>query len=256
MSLRNSPRHAAFTWVEMLVVIVCAMLLLVFVVLPKLAKAKGGKSLRINCVNNLKNIGLAYRIVATDNDNCLPWEFPATNLPAALPTNYATFPGIPLLPSQGVAANFALQSNELSSLRILVCPEDRKRATVKTNSWAHLMAPAQMTTRDRMVSYFIGTSAREELPQSILSGDRNLAGGPFGPDTNTPPAQVALRVPLTTGRASFNATVYTPDIHRQAGNLLLGDGSVQQVSSGRLREVFRDAKTGSQSDFTFLFPAR
>jgi hypothetical protein len=256
MRLRNSSRHAAFTWVEMLVVIVCALLLLVFGLLPKLAKGTGGKPRRIYCVNNLKNIGLAYRIVATDNDNCLPWELPATNLPVALPTNYATFPGIPLLPSQGVAANFALLSNVLSSPKILVCAEDRKRASVNTNSFAYLMAPAQMANRDRMVSYFIGTSAREELPQSILSGDRNLAGGPFGPDTNTPPAQVALRVPLTTGRASFTGTVYTPDIHRQAGNLLHGDGSVQQVSSGRLPEALWDAKTASQSDLTFLVPAR
>jgi type II secretory pathway pseudopilin PulG len=255
MRLRNSPRHAAFTWVEMLAAIVCIVVLLVGMILPAMTKGRG-KNSRINCVNNLKNIGLAYRIVATDNGNCLPWEYTATNRPAALPTNYATFPGIPLPPSQGVAANFALLSNELSSLKLVICSEDRKRAPVKTNSFAYLMAPAQMTTRDRMVSYFIGTSAREELPQSILSGDRNLAGGPFGPDTNTPPSQVALRVPLTTGRASFNATVYTPDIHRQAGNLLLGDGSVQQVSSGRLREVLWDAKTGSQSDFTFLFPAR
>lgn len=255
MRLRDSPRHAAFTWVEMLVVIVCVVVLLVGMILPAMTKGRG-KNSRINCVNNLKNIGLACRIVATDNGNCLPWEFTATNRPAALPTNYATFPGSPLPPSQGVAANFAVLSNELSSLSILVCPQDRKRAPVKTNSWAHLMAPAQMTTRDRMVSYFIGTSAREDLPQSILSGDRNMAGGPFGPDTNTPPSQVALRVPLTTGRASFNATVYTPDIHRQAGNLLLGDGSVQQVSSGRLNEQLWDAKTTSQSDLTFLFPAR
>lgn len=254
MRLRNSPRHAAFTWVEMLVVIVCIVVLLVGMILP--AMEGRGRNPRINCVNNLKNIWLARRIVATDNGNCLPWEYTATNRPAALPTNYATFPGIPLLPSQGVAANFALLSNELSSLKLVICSEDRKRAPVKTNSFAYLMAPAQMANRDRMVSYFIGTSAREDLPQSILGGDRNLAGGPFGPDTNTPPSQVALRVPLTTSRASFNATVYTPDIHRQAGNLLLGDGSVQQVSSGRLKEQLWDAKTASQSDLTLLFPAR
>jgi prepilin-type processing-associated H-X9-DG protein len=46
---------------------------------------------------------------------------------------------------------------------------------------------------------------------------------------------------------------YTDRIHQNAGNLLLGDGSVQQVSSGRAREQVRDSLQAS-GDSELLFP--
>ena len=252
----GTGREAAFTSTELTVVIVCLAVVAFFVLLPARPTGKA-KSSRINCVNNLKNVGLAWRIYATDNEDSYPWLRAHTNRPACLTTNFATIPGTTLLPSQGVAAIFALVTNELSTPKILQCPSDTTRVRLKTNSFAFLMAPAQAPVRDRAISYFIGLSAMEEAPQSILGGDRNLAGGPFSADTNTPPSQVALRISnaTATNLAGMNSAVWTKDIHQQAGNLLLGDGSVQQVTSGRMREQFRDAATQSGTDLDFVWPA-
>ena len=256
MHAPKTNRHAAFTWIEMMVVIVCVVLLGFFLIVP-LFSTPTARAPRINCVNNLKMIGLGWRIYSTDNNGLYPWQSRATNRPACVPTNYASVPGAALEPAHGVAANFAIISNELSTPRILLCGSDTKRFQLKTNSFAFLMAPAQTPVRDRAISYFIGTSANEEEPQSILGGDRNLAGGPFSADPNKPPSQVALRLPRATATnvAAMNSAGWTQDIHQRAGNLLLGDGSVQQVSSGRMREQFRDAATSSGTDLDFIWPA-
>ena len=249
-------RHAAFTWIEMMVVIVCVVLLGGLIIVPLIAKPKM-RVTPIDCVNNLKNIGLAWRIYATDNNGLYPWQAAATNRSAFVPTNYATVPGAGLGPAQGVAVTFAFSSNELSTPKLLLCPSDTTRFRLKTNSFAFLMDPAQTPVRDRAISYFIGTSASEEEPQSILGGDRNLAGGPFSTDPNTPPSRVALRIPYATATnvAAMNSAVWTQDIHRGAGNLLLGDGSVRQGNSGLVRIHFRDAATNSGTDLDFIWPA-
>ncbi len=256
MHTSNSRRTLAFTATELLVVIVCVAVVFFFLLLPAEPTGKA-KATRINCVNNLKNIGLAWRIYATDSEASYPWSRSGTNLPPCVPTNFVSVPGAPLSPAQGVAAIFGLITNELSTPKILQCPSDTKRLQLKTNSFGLLLAPAQIAVRDRTISYFIGTSAREEAPQSIMGGDRNLAGGPFSSDTNTPPSQVALRIPLTvaTNIAALKSAGWTKDIHQHAGNLLLGDGSVQQVTSGRMREQFRDAALTTDSDLDFVWPA-
>jgi hypothetical protein len=256
MHAPKTNRHAAFTWIEMMVVIVCVVLLVLIVVPAPFSRTKG-RSARINCVNNLKSIGLAWRINLTDNDGLYPWWAAATNRPACVSTSYASMPGAALGPAQGVAAIFALLTNELSTPKILLCPSDTTRFPLKTKTFAFLMALAQAPVRDRAISYFIGTSAKEDEPQSILGGDRNLAGGPFSADTNTPPSQVALRIRYATATnvAAMNSAVWTQDIHQGAGNLLLGDGSFQQVSAGRMREQFRDAATNSGTDLDFIWPA-
>ena len=256
MRAPKTNRHAAFTWIEMMVVIVCVVLLVMIVVPAPFSRTKG-RSARINCVNNLKSIGLAWRINLTDNDGLYPWWAAATNRPVCVTTNYASEPGAALGPAQGVAAIFALLTNELSTPKILLCPSDTTRFPLKTKTFAFLMALAQAPVRDRAISYFIGTSASEEEPQSILGGDRNLAGGPFSTDTNTPPSQVALRIPraTATNTAAMKAAVWTQDIHQGAGNLLLCDGSVQQVTSGRMQEHVRDAANNSRADLNFIWPA-
>ena len=71
--------------------------------LPALAQAKG-KAQSITCVNNLKQMGLAARIYATDHND--------------------TFP-----------SNFLAMKDELNTPKILICPSDPNHAVSATLTW-------------------------------------------------------------------------------------------------------------------------
>lgn len=200
--VRNS--HAAFTLIELLVVV--AIIAILVGMFPASFTTGRTKAQRIKCVSNLKNIGLAFRIYATGNSDLFPWQ--STNSAGQIQREFSKDPFF----------YFLTLTNELSTPAILKCPADSRE-------WVH--GWTNFTRAN--ISYFVSRDASETNPQSILTGDRNIT-------TNG--------VTLKTGihRITSDANVgWDKTQHDGQGNVVLGDGSVQQLSGARLREQFRNS---------------
>src|SRR5439155_548362 len=163
-----------------------------------------------SCCNcNLKQIGLAFKTWAVDHTNSFPMEI-STNLGGT--REYAA--------TGDVFPHFQAISNELSTPKLLNCPADSERGSV-TRFDANF--------DNTRISYFVGVDAVSATGQMFLSGDRNVTNG------------IALKNGILELTPHLPAG-WTHDLHNQAGNLSLADGSVQQLSRSRLREAV--ASTG------------
>src|SRR2546425_1271116 len=176
------------TFLEVLAVIFILVLVAGFL-LPTLSRPRGAS--RINCLSNLKQIGVAMRMWSNDHGDKFPWQVPV-----------ATNGTLELAESPEVFRHFLAVSNELTSPKVLACSNDKKIS--RESDWtkfskAHL-------------SYFVGLDSNEALPQTILSGDRNIIGGVLASN-----GIVRFR---STNEAGWNQ-----DMHKGAGNIGLGDGS-------------------------------
>lgn len=203
--LGNKPT-AALTLIEVVVVIVC-LVIIAAILLPALARTHR-RSSRIGCVNNVKQVGLAFRMWSNDHGDKFPFFASVTN------------GGTMELVSQGwVFPHFQVVSNEVNDPKVLLCPKDaeRKPATNFNSDF-----------NDWKVSYFVGVDASELKPSTIIAGDRNLAVG-----------NVRLRHGLA-GLANSDPVRWTSTIHSNQGNIALADESVQQLSSQGLQRAFLD----------------
>jgi len=202
--MNQITRKAGFSLLE-LMVLVGVVAIIAVLLLPPLANRnyRGFKAQRIKCINNLKNVGLAYRIYATDNND----RFPTSSL-ASNAVNLA---------SVKITEVFQSLSNELSTPKLIICPADNKAA--EANSFANLTA--------KNISFFASLSADETTPSVFLGGDRNIlvqktpATGLLGLTTNTPVS-------------------WSKELHNEQGNLLMCYGSVQQMSNARLKQAITE----------------
>jgi competence protein ComGC len=221
-ALPSRSGSVAFTLIELLVIIVTVVVVACFL-MPAIVRAPH-RSNKLGCVNNLKQVGLAFRIWALDNGDAFPMCISTNGLltndlagpnPSGPPRSVTNGPGTLELISSGQAfVHFRVMSNELSMPKVLVCPADKSK-TFATNFDSGFS--------DRNVSYFVGTDARDIYPQMFLSGDRHLA-------LNRKPLAPGLFTLTTTNPALS----WTKSIHNSDGNVGLADGSVQTCSSSTL----------------------
>jgi prepilin-type N-terminal cleavage/methylation domain-containing protein/prepilin-type processing-associated H-X9-DG protein len=163
------------------------------------------RSSEIQCVNNLKQIGLAFRIWEGDNGDKMPMQVPAKKGGAMEPAALGN-----------AAPIFRVMANELSTPRILVCPADADRSITK-----NFNAGFDNST----VSYFAGVDAADDKPAMFLSGDDNFV-------IDGVPVKSGLLLLATNAPVSWTAAR-----HVNQGNIGLADGSVMTTSSSSLRQM-------------------
>ena len=241
-------RSSGFTLLELLATITITAII-ILVLLPALV-SQPTRSARINCVNNLKNIGFGFRTFSVDYDGKYPWMSFETDVGYRLPAI-----GIPATATNNVFALFSTISNELSTPKILQCPSD-SRPPLTTKTWSYCYSLG--TNSAKIPSYFVGLGASEDQPQSILAGDRNMTVLSACLDFLTRSNYNRITTISTNDMAvpGTNNVAWTAQIHINAGNILLGDGSVQQLGNGRLRETVSDAfQKSNTNQFGLFFPS-
>jgi prepilin-type processing-associated H-X9-DG protein len=202
----------AFTRTELFVVIGVITVLMAAILLPALAAAKH-KYARINCVNCLHQINLAFKTWEGDHDDTYPMQ--------TVLRNEETMK----LVGNGKAYLFwQTISNELLTPKLLHCPDDKRGTEAVSFS---------QNFSDVNISYFFCPDAVDTYPQMILDGDDNLAVN----GVRVKPC--ILTLPVT------GSLTWTKERHRGVGNIGMADGSVVQATSTSLNAAVINATNGA-----------
>ncbi|HEY1662956.1 MAG TPA: prepilin-type N-terminal cleavage/methylation domain-containing protein [Verrucomicrobiae bacterium] len=249
----------AFTLIELLVVI-AIIAILAAMLLPALAAAKR-KAQRINCVNNLKETYLGFKIWEGDNGDQLPMAVSTTTGGGKeYVYSYATDPAGTFSGTYSPYSLFQVASNQLATPKILYCTSDNNPnaaapgivpttgAPPTTHTGTYATNFNNTTFGDAYISYFVGGDANEAYPGMVAFGDRNI--GTTGTTANNPAPSTVMFADafqifnLTAGGSSATWAWSAQDLHLGQGNIGLTDGSCAQVTVNGLRQAMIQATNG------------
>jgi len=247
----------AFTLIELLVVI-AIIAILAALLLPALAAAKR-KAQRISCVNDLKQVGIAFRLWEGDNQDRYPMAVSTTRGGAQEVVYSASTTPANVQPQYNVAAVFTVMSNECNTPKILYCPSDNGQwIDSGGNSWLRAAATNWVTFDPTItggytaltfqwLSYFVCGDAFESYPQMILDGDRNIG---TASSLGNPAVNTNSTLSGKQGAYQWGANNLAPanpwawdnaSMHLKNGNIGLADGSVQQTTISGVQQALTTA---------------
>ena len=202
---RGSRAHVAFTAIDLLIVL-AVIAAVTTLILSNLARPHRGA--RIQCVSNLKQVGLAFRMWANDHEEQFPMAVPKDREGAMESA----------LTGQALSV-YQVMEKELNTPKTLHCPNDSKRER----------AVGFEALATKHLSYLVGLDATVTNTQSILGADRNVS-------VNGSQLRLGLAVVADHRQVGWSKT-----IHKEQGNILLGDGSAAQTTAHLLQRQFESS---------------
>jgi prepilin-type processing-associated H-X9-DG protein len=191
MNLRRKQNVKAFTLLELLVVIAIIMILAAML-LPAISRSMV-KAKQVQCLSQLRQVGLAMLSFAHDHQDRFPMQVPM-NAGGSIEANREFFLANTNLSFS--SRHFVALSNELANPRLAACPADTTRSAASTF--------ATMTRSN--ISYWVNYRASSGSSIQALAGDWNVAS-----------------VPGTTNLEM----AFTRALHETRGNVLFADGHVE-----------------------------
>jgi hypothetical protein len=214
---KSNDSKRALARVE-LVAVLCGVALLGALSLPLLGTTHADSE-RAGCLNNLRLMGRAAVMWASEHENGLSWRVPAAQ--------GGTFQNV--FRSGNAWAEYAFLSNELATPRILACPADLG-VSLASNFSAYTSVPFRASA----TSYLINVHADLEHSAVPLFADRNLRISSAGSSCSF------VNMPNVDQITAFDSTVgWTNAVHGLRGNSVMIDGSVTTTTPEMIRLALR-----------------